>query len=67
MINVTVFFMEKKKMKSFTATEAKQNMGQLFEDAIREPVLVVKGKNRRPTVVVMSHFDYENLVKQAKK
>ncbi len=48
-------------MKSVTATEAKQLMGQLLELAIREPVLVVKGKNKRPVAVVMSYKDYEVL------
>lgn len=49
-------------MKSVTATEAKQLMGQLLESAILEPVLVVKGKNKRPVAVVLSYRDYRNLV-----
>lgn len=48
-------------MKSVSATEAKQMMGQLLESVILEPVLVVKGKNKRPVAVVLSYRDYEML------
>ncbi len=48
-------------MKSVTATEAKQVMGQLLESAILEPVLVVKGKNRRPVAVVISYQAYKSI------
>lgn len=48
-------------MKSVTATEAKQLMGQLLESAILEPVMVVKGKNKRPVAVVLSYQEYNKL------
>lgn len=54
-------------MKSLTATEAKQMMGQLLESAILEPVLVVKGKNRRPVVVVLSYREYEKLLSRSQE
>ena len=52
------------RMKSVTATEAKQTMGLLLESVILEPVLVVKGKNRRPVAIVMSYRDYQKLVSE---
>lgn len=54
-------------MKSVTATEAKQMMGQLLESAILEPILVLKGKNKRPVAVVLSFRDYEKLLAEQKK
>lgn len=54
-------------MKSVTATEAKQTMGLLLESAILEPVLVVKGKNKRPVAVVLSYRDYEKLLTEQTK
>lgn len=49
-------------MKVVTATEAKQEMGQLLESAILEPVLIVKGKNKRPVAVVISYRDYRKII-----
>jgi len=49
-------------MKSVTATEAKQKMGELLESAILEPVVVLKGKNKRPVVVVLSFKEYKKLL-----
>lgn len=53
-------------MKSVTATEAKQILGQVLESAILEPVLVVKGRNKRPVAVVVSYQEYKRLVGEGK-
>ena len=49
-------------MKSITATEAKQKMGELLESAILEPIVVLKGKNKRPVAVVLSYREYKSLL-----
>ena len=44
-------------MKSYSANEAKQGLGEVMDHAQREPVLI--NKHGRPFAVVVSYEDYQ--------
>lgn len=46
-------------MESTSANNAKQNFGELIDKALQSPVLITK--HGRPSVVVLSISDYEEL------
>ncbi len=46
-------------MKTASATEVKNKLGQFFDAALREPVVVEK--SGRPSVVILSYGEYERL------
>jgi antitoxin Phd len=46
-------------MKTASATEVKNKLGQFFDAALAEPVIVEK--SGRPLVVILSYSEYERL------
>ncbi len=46
-------------MQTFSANDAKQNLGAVIDAALREPVTITK--HGRPTVVVTAEADYREL------
>jgi antitoxin Phd len=46
-------------MKTASATEVKNKLGQFFDAALAEPVIVEK--SGRPSVVILSYSEYERL------
>lgn len=46
-------------MKTATATEVKNKLGQFFDAALVEPIIVEK--SGRPSVVILSYSEYERL------
>ncbi|MEO0797288.1 MAG: type II toxin-antitoxin system Phd/YefM family antitoxin [Verrucomicrobiota bacterium] len=48
-------------MQTFTANDAKQNFGQVMDNALQEPVSITK--HGRPTVVITSESEYRELLK----
>jgi antitoxin Phd len=52
-------------MKTVTANEAKQNFGQVIDNALQGPVSITK--HGRPSVVITSDADYRELVDLKRK
>lgn len=52
-------------MKTVTANEAKQNFGQVIDNALQGPVSITK--HGRPSVVITSDADYRELVELKRK
>ena len=52
-------------MQSVTANEAKQNFGQVIDQALQGPVSVTK--HGRPSVVITSDSDYKDLLEMKRK
>lgn len=52
-------------MQSVTANEAKQNFGQVIDQALQKPVSVTK--HGRPSVVITSDANYKELMEMKRK
>lgn len=52
-------------MQSVTANEAKQNFGQVIDQALQGPVSVTK--HGRPSVIITSDADYKELMEMKRK
>lgn len=52
-------------MQTVTANEAKQNFGQVIDKALQGPVSITK--HGRPTVVITSDADYQELIDLKRK
>lgn len=49
-------------MQTWSATDLNNRSGEMLEEAQAEPILIVKGKNKRKVAVILSYTHFNRLL-----